>query len=113
MSEDEEENRSNLFDSYGSNEGSNSDKPISKQDSIANQKMHEMMMIDGEDFEAFAENNNSDKSISLISLDYDPANIEGEENDWSHGQYISTLLFPSNKLQDFEKEQLDLKISKP
>jgi hypothetical protein len=64
--------------------------------------MHEMMVI-GEDFEAFDQGSN--KSISLVSLDYDPAKLSEDdpEKKWSYQVAFTTLLFPSYQLELFEK----------
>lgn len=51
-----------------------------------------MMAIDGEEIEAFE---GSKDSISLNSLDYDPAKLseDEKEDDWSHGKSLTTLMF--------------------
>ena len=54
---------------------------VSKQDSQAQMKMHEMMFIDGQDLDEFAEQPSQENSISLVSLDIDPGTLSEDEKE--------------------------------
>jgi hypothetical protein len=55
--------------------------------------MHKMMAIDGQDLENFGEASERE-SISFSSEDHDPALVSEEENEeeWSHGKNLTTLM---------------------
>ena len=44
-------------------------------------KMHEMMFIDGQDLDEFAEQPSQENSISLVSLDIDPGTLSEDEKE--------------------------------
>ena len=54
----------------------------------------------------------SNESLSLVYLDYDSENENGDQS-WSHGKGISTILISCEDMEEFESKQLDLKVVKP